>query len=181
MSDLTALDPRVDEIKATCRIVVETPKGGRAKLAYDPEAGAFELKRLLPDGMSFPLDFGFIPSTRAEDGDPLDVLVLNDEPSSIGALMTVRLIGLIEAEQTEDGETVRNDRALAVAEVSHLFTKVQSLADLGAEFMTNLTQFWVNYDALRGVAFKVVAIRDAAAAIRAVERARRTMGIPDAS
>jgi hypothetical protein len=123
MSDLSRLDPQLDGEAATCRVIIETPKGGRGKMTYDPESGAFALKRLLPDGMSFPLDFGFVPGTRAQDGDPIDVLVLNDEPAAVGTLMSVRLIGVIEAEQTEDGETVRNDRLLAVASVSHLFAR----------------------------------------------------------
>jgi inorganic pyrophosphatase len=113
MTDLTRLDHRLDAEALTCRAIIETPKGQRGKLAYDPASGAFELKRMLPDGMSFPLDFGFVPGTRGQDGDPLDILVLNDEPSPVGTLLTARLIGVIEAEQTEDGETVRNDRILA--------------------------------------------------------------------
>ena len=172
MTDLSRIDPMIDGIN--CRAVIETPKGGRAKLAYDPETGAFALKRMLPDGMSFPLDFGFVPSTRAEDGDPIDILVLNDEPSAVGILTEVRLVGLIEAEQTEKGKTVRNDRLLAVAQASHLFAQVRLAEDLGPDFMRNLTQFWVNYDALRGVAFKVTAVRDAAAAVQAIERSRNS-------
>ena len=156
MSDLTRIPHDLDERAQTCRAIVETPKGGRGKLAYDPASGAFELKRMLPDGMSFPLDFGFIPSTRGEDGDPVDILILNDEPSAVGTLLAVRLIGVIEADQTEQGETVRNDRILAVAQVSHLFERVRSPADLGDEALRNLQQFWVNYGALRGARFEVL-------------------------
>jgi inorganic pyrophosphatase len=156
MTDLTRLDHRLDAEALTCRAVIETPKGQRGKLAYDPASGAFELKRMLPDGMSFPLDFGFVPGTRGQDGDPLDILVLNDEPSPVGTLLTARLIGVIEAEQTEDGQTVRNDRILAVAAVSRLFAKVTKVDDLDADFIKNLTAFWENYDALRGVQFKVL-------------------------
>ncbi|MBO9560271.1 MAG: inorganic diphosphatase [Caulobacter sp.] len=160
MSDLTRLDHRLDAKALTCRAVIETPKGRRGKLAYDPGSGAFELKRMLPDGMSFPLDFGFVPGTRGEDGDPLDILVLGDEPSAVGTLLTVRLIGVMEAEQTEDGKTVRNDRMLAVASVSHLFGKVKTVEDLDADFVRNLAAFWENYDALRGVQFKLLVVRD---------------------
>jgi inorganic pyrophosphatase len=156
--NLAAIDNCLDQRSATCRALVETPKGGRGKLAYNPKVEAFELKRMLPDGMSFPLDFGFVPATQAEDGDPLDILILNDEPSPAGSLLTVRLIGVIEAEQTEDGKTVRNDRLMAVAEVSHLFERIRAPADLGKAFMENLTQFWVNYGALRGAEFQVLAV-----------------------
>lgn len=61
-------------------VVIETPKGSPNKLAFDPRYGAFVLKGVLPAGAVFPFDFGFVPSTRAEDGDPLDVLVLMDAP-----------------------------------------------------------------------------------------------------
>jgi inorganic pyrophosphatase len=168
MTDLTRLDHRLDAKALTCRVVIETPKGQRGKLAYDPACGAFELKRMLPDGMSFPLDFGFVPSTRGQDGDPLDILVLNDEPAVVGMMLTIRLIGVIEAEQTEAGQTVRNDRILAVAAVSHLFAKVTKVDDLDGDFIKNLTAFWENYDALRGVQFKVLAVRDGQAAARLI-------------
>jgi inorganic pyrophosphatase len=150
MSDLSRLNPQLDGEAVTCRVIIETPKGGRGKLTYDPESGAFMLKRLLPEGMSFPLDFGFVPGTRAQDGDPIDILVLNDEPAAVGTLMSVRLIGVIDAEQTEDGETVRNDRLLAVASVSHLFARIATVEDLGPQFLEHLTAFWENYNALRG-------------------------------
>jgi inorganic pyrophosphatase len=168
MTDLTRLDHGLDAEALTCHAVIETPKGQRGKLAYDPASGAFELKRMLPDGMSFPLDFGFVPGTRGQDGDPLDILVLGDEPSPVGILLAARLIGVIEAEQTEDGQTVRNDRILAVAAVSHLFAKVTKVEDLDADFIKNLTAFWENYDALRGVQFKVLAVRDGKAAARLI-------------
>jgi inorganic pyrophosphatase len=173
MADMSKLDARLDPKTATCRAVVECPKGSSVKYAYDPAAEAFEMKRLLPDGMCFPLDFGFVPSTRGQDGDPLDILVVNDTPASVGTLLTVRLIGVIEAEQTEKGKTVRNDRLLSVAEVSHLFEGVETPADFGEAFMRNLTQFWVNYSALRGATFKVLAVRDSAAAVALVRGPRR--------
>ena len=164
MGDLTKLPHGLDAKALTCRAIVETPKGGRAKLAYDPDSKAFELKRMLPEGMSFPLDFGFVPATRAEDGDPLDILVLNDEPAAVGTLLSVRLIGVIEGRETEDGETFRNDRLVGVAQVSHLFQETRSLDDLGEGYVRNLTQFWVNYAALRGARFEVLGVKDAAVA-----------------
>ena len=94
--------------------MVECSEGKRGKFAYDPTLGGFELKRLLPAGTAFPLNFGFVPSTKADDGDPLDVMVIHDVPLPMGALVQVRLIGVIEAEQTEDGQTVRNDRLIGI-------------------------------------------------------------------
>lgn len=162
MTDLIALPHCLDKVAGTCRAIVETPKGARSKFAYDRDSSMFELKRMLPEGMSFPLDFGFIPSTRGEDGDPVDILILGDEPTPTGTLVTVRLIGVIEARQTEAGKTVRNDRLLGVAHVSHLFDRIGQVADLGGGFLHNLTHFWINYGALRGARFEVIDVKGAA-------------------
>src|ERR1700676_2408367 len=104
LSDLAAWD--ADSI--LLNVIVETPKGSRSKLKYEPTQGLFELNKVLPRGMAFPYDFGFIPSTVGDDGDPLDVLVLMDEPVPAGCKVLCLLIGVIEAEQTEDGTTERN-------------------------------------------------------------------------
>ncbi|MDB5452231.1 MAG: inorganic pyrophosphatase [Caulobacteraceae bacterium] len=153
-----------------CRVVVETTKASRSKYVHSPELGAFELRKLLPEGMSFPLDFGFVPSTRAEDGDPLDVLVLHDEPIVMGAVVTVRLIGVIEAEQTEDGKTERNDRLVAVCIHSQLYRAFGRLEDLGGDFIDHLKQFFVNFNRLEGKSFDVLRLGDRAGAIEAVRR-----------
>ncbi|MDQ3290654.1 MAG: inorganic diphosphatase, partial [Bacteroidota bacterium] len=110
--------PYFDEENNYYNVIIETPKGSRNKLAYDEKFGLFKLKNVLPVGASFPYDFGFIPRTIGEDGDPIDVLVLMDEPVAPGTLVPARLIGVIAAEQTEEGNTVRNDRLLAVSAVS---------------------------------------------------------------
>src|SRR5205809_751086 len=114
MPDLTTLPHRLDAKKATCTAIIETPKGSRNKFAYDPETGLFKLGGLLPEGMQFPFDFGFVPSTLGEDGDPLDVLVLMDAPAHVGCQVDTRIVGVIAAKQTERGKTTRNDRPLAV-------------------------------------------------------------------
>lgn len=84
MSDLSRLGSRLDADALTFRAVIETTRGSGGKLAYDPRSEIFELKRMLPDGMSFPLDFGFVPGARGQDGDPLDILVSGDEPRRSG-------------------------------------------------------------------------------------------------
>ena len=83
MANPLKLAPREDKNDDDfIQIVIETPKGSRNKFAFDPEQKAFQLKKVLPVGMAFPYKFGFVPSTKAEDGDPVDVLVLMDEPVS---------------------------------------------------------------------------------------------------
>src|SRR3984957_6827944 len=101
------------------RVVIETPKGSRNKYDFDSEQKVFELKTVLPAGMTFPYDFGFIPRTLADDGDPVDVLVLMDEPAFPGCLLKCRLIGVIEGEQGDKKEKVRNDRIVAVEKENH--------------------------------------------------------------
>lgn len=104
--------------------IIETPKGSRNKFDYDEEQGVFKLGGVLPVGASFPFDFGFVPSTLGEDGDPRDVPVLMDEPAFAGCLVPSRLLGVIEAEQTErDSHTERNDRFIAVASKSPATSK----------------------------------------------------------
>ena len=97
-------------------------------------------------------------------------LVLFDEPCAVGALVAVRLIGVIEAEQTEAGKTVRNDRLLSVGCVSHLYAKVGEPGDLGRDYLDHLTQFWVQYNDLKGKRFEVLAVRGPKAAIDAVRK-----------
>jgi inorganic pyrophosphatase len=168
--NLTKLPHRLDEDAKTCRVVVETPKGRRSKLDYDPKSGLFRLKSLLPDGMSFPLDFGFVPSTLADDGDPTDVMVLADEPCSPGTLLDVRLIGVIEAEEDEHGATERNDRLIAAATVSHLYANLRSVAELDKAFTDNLIAFWTNKDRLEGKAFRCLAIKGPDAAVALIKQ-----------
>jgi inorganic pyrophosphatase len=170
---LTKLPHKLDPKKAQCRAVIETPKGRRGKLDYDPKLGLFRLKSLLPDGMSFPLDFGFVPSTLCDDGDPLDVMVLADEANPPGTLLDIRLIGVIEAEEMEHGKSERNDRLIAAAAVSHLYENLTSVADLGHDFTDNLIQFWINKDRLEGKVFKSLGVKGANAAIALVKHAAR--------
>lgn len=173
LRNLTKIPHKLDEKDATCRALVETPKGRRGKLDYDLKTGAFRLKTLLPDGMSFPMDFGFVPSTLAEDGDPLDIMILADEPNSSGTLLEVRLLGVIEAEEVEDGKKERNDRVLAAAKVSHLYASLKSVDELEAQFIDNLVEFWTNKDRLEGKVFKCIGVHGPSAAVSLVKAASK--------
>jgi inorganic pyrophosphatase len=136
-------------------VVIETPKGSPNKLAFDPRYGTFVLKGVLPAGAVFPFDFGFVPSTRADDGDPLDVLVLMDAPVFPGCIVPSRLIGVIEAEQTEDGETERNDRLLAVAANSAAHRSIHDVGDLSQDLVAQIEHFFVSYNEMKGKRFEV--------------------------
>jgi inorganic pyrophosphatase len=136
-------------------VVIETPKGSPNKLAFEPRYGTFVLKGVLPAGTVFPFDFGFVPSTRAEDGDPLDVLVLMDAPVFPGCIVPSRLLGVIEAEQTENGRTERSDRLLAVATKSATHRSIQELHDVSDDLIAQIEHFFVSYNAAKGKRFEV--------------------------
>ncbi|HST53911.1 MAG TPA: inorganic diphosphatase [Pyrinomonadaceae bacterium] len=153
-SNLIELDAFGDE---GLNVIIETPKGSRNKYNYDPELRLFKLGGVLPSGASFPFDFGFVPSTLGGDGDPLDVLVLMDEPAFAGCLVQARLVGVVEAEQTErEGETTRNDRLIAVATESRLLRKVRSLGSLNENLLDEIEHFFVSYNKIKGNEFKPI-------------------------
>src|SRR6266478_6551009 len=155
MPDLSSLSPQLDPNKSTCRAIIETPKGCRNKFDYDPDSGQFMLGGLLPEGMMFPFDFGFIPSTLGDDGDPLDILVLMDAPAHSGCLIDVRLIGIITAEQAEDGKTEANDRLMGVAIHSYQHEDIATIDDVSKTLLSQVEAFFVSYNKQRGKKFKI--------------------------
>src|ERR1700739_290311 len=145
LADPSRLQPRDEDDDDLIRVVVETPKGSRNKYAFDPGEKVFELKKVLPAGMDFPYDFGFVPSTEADDGDPIDVLVLMDEPAFSGCVLKCRVIGVIEGEQGDKKDKERNDRIVAIEKDAHSWSDIKSIDDLGKEFTRELEEFFVNY------------------------------------
>src|SRR5712672_1870277 len=155
MADLSSLSPQLDTKKCTCRAIIETPKGCRNKFDYDPDSGLFMLAGLLPEGMMFPYDFGFIPSTLGEDGDPLDILVLMEASVIPGCVVRARLIGAIEAEQKEKGEGwTRNDRLIAIATHAQTHDNAKKLSDLRPHLLDEIKEFFVSYNKLRDRKFR---------------------------
>ena len=154
--------------------VIETPRGCRNKYKFDGKRGLFLLKGVLPAGAVFPFDFGFIPSTRGEDGDPLDILVLMDEPAFPGCLVEVRMLGAIEAEQTErDGTVERNDRLIGVAAESRTHRDMNTLSSLGDVLLEEIEHFFISYNEIKGKTFAPlgrVGSRKAASLVRAALR-----------
>lgn len=143
--------------------IVEAARGSRNKYKFDPETGLFSLHKLLPAGMVFPYDFGFIPGTKAQDGDPLDVLILMDEPAFCGCQVKVKLIGVIEAEQRDrpGAKPVRNDRLIGVASPTVLYKKCKELKDVDEDLLHELESFFVAYNKTEGREFKVLSVRGA--------------------
>ena len=104
--------------------------------------------------MVFPFDFGFIPHTLGEDGDPLDIIIISEFQSFPGCIMDCRIIGGITAEQTEKGKTIRNDRFISIPEASQMFAHVKEIKDIPRDVINQLETFFINYNELEGKKFK---------------------------
>lgn len=169
-SNLSPLDKEGN----TVRVVIETPKGSRNKYAFNKKEKVFELKKVLPAGMAFPYDFGFVPLTEAEDGDPVDVLVLMDEPAFAGCVLECRLVGVIEGEQGNKKKE-RNDRLVAIEKENHSWADIQHIDDLGKQFVRELEEFFVNYHQLSEEKYKVVGIKGPNQARKCVENGKKAL------
>ena len=164
-----------DEKTGDLRVVIETPKGSRNKYDYDPDCDCFDLATVLPEGMFFPYDFGFVPSTIGQDGDPLDVLVLMDAPGVPGCIVRAKLVGAIRAKQkAKKGKWIRNDRLLAVASHAHTHEKVRSLSDLRPHLVKEIKAFFVDYNSLRDRRFEPRSDCGPAKALKIVRAGRQT-------
>ena len=172
MANPIALRP-IDKQDGLIQVIIETPKGSRNKFAYDAKQNIFVVKKVLPAGMTFPYDFGFLPRTLAPDGDPIDVLLLMDEPAFPGIAVRARLIGIIEGEQTDGKKKIRNDRLIAVAEVNHEYAYLKKLDDLPKKFLRELEEFFVNYHRLQGKKYTLLGCRKVDAAMRMIKKAQR--------
>jgi inorganic pyrophosphatase len=146
----------------TVNVVVETPAGSRSK---------FRLHKHLPLGSSFPFDFGFVPGTLAEDGDALDAVIVESEPSFTGCLVTVRLLGVIEAQQTEKGKTIRNDRLIVTPETEKIHPTARSLGDLPEKMLDQIEKFFAFYNEAEGRSFVAIGRRGPRRAARLIELA----------
>ncbi|MDQ3749210.1 MAG: inorganic diphosphatase [Acidobacteriota bacterium] len=158
-----------DDETGDLNVVIDTPKGSRNKYKFDEKLGLFKLGGVLAAGHVFPFDFGYIPNTHGGDGDPLDVLVLMDEPAFVGCLIPSRLIGVIKAEQTEDGKTEKNDRLIAVASNSRVHKDIKSINDLNKTLIDEIEHFFISYNEAKGKEFKLLGRFAAQKATKIVE------------
>jgi inorganic pyrophosphatase len=163
----------VDKQEGLLQVIIETPAGSRNKFAFDPDQGIYSLKKVLPAGMVFPYDFGFLPKTLATDGDPIDVLLLMDEPAFPGIAVRARLIGVIEGEQLDGKKKLRNDRLVAVAEANHMYANVRKLKDLPSKWIDELQEFFVNYHNLEGKKYRLLGCKGADVALRLIKDAQK--------
>nr|WP_298718598.1 inorganic diphosphatase [uncultured Steroidobacter sp.] len=149
--ELPARDPETGLV----RVVIDTPKGSRNKYKFDPKLGVLKLSRILPAGMSFPHDFGSIPSTCAEDGDALDVMVLADAPLFPGCLVHVHLIGVLRAVQKEQRKMIRNDRLLATLETPVNRPAITRIEQVDERQLKDIEHFLRSYNQAQGREFRI--------------------------
>lgn len=153
----------------TVTAIIESPKGSGQKYDYEKDMKLFRLTKILPAGMVFPFDFGFIPDTLAEDGDPLDIIVISEFKSFTGCMMECTIIGAIKAFQTErDGEKMRNDRFLGIPVVSELFKDISNTDQLPKSIISQIQNFFKNYNEQAGKKFEPMEIISAADSIKLI-------------
>jgi inorganic pyrophosphatase len=156
--------------------VIETPAGGRTKYKWDETAHAYRAGRVLPLGMAFPFDFGFIPGTKAEDGDALDALVIADAPLAVGALVECRVLGAIRiatAEEAGDEQTVENDRLICVPTSSLRGAEWKKLDDIGTPLANEIESFFKTYVQRQGREVELKGQVGPQAAVNLVKKSKR--------
>jgi len=149
-------------------VIIETPKGSAEKYSFDPQTNFFKLVKLLPMGMFFPYDFGFIPNTTGEDGDPLDILVISEFKSFPGCMISCKIIGAIKAAQTGKKGKIRNDRFIGIPVQSRLFESIKDVEDLPGKLMREIQDFFYDYNKREGKVFEVLAILKSSSAIKII-------------
>ncbi|HEY8895457.1 MAG TPA: inorganic diphosphatase [Niastella sp.] len=135
-------------------VIIETPKGSRQKYVFDKQSRLFRLKKVLAPGLVFPFDFGFIPGTKGEDGDPLDILVLSEYQGFPGCIMDVRIAGCLQAKQTVGDNTYRNDRYIGILEQSSDYERITSLEELPDQLIDSIKLFFSTYLQAEGKSIK---------------------------
>ncbi|MGE5400664.1 MAG: inorganic diphosphatase [Ignavibacteriales bacterium] len=148
--------PAFDQGTGDLNAIIETPRNSRNKYKYEPEIDLFKLDGILQSGAVFPFDFGFIPSTVGGDQDPLDILILMEQPVFTGCLVPSRIIGVIEAEQKSKNKVERNDRLIAVFSRSHSYSDINNLQQLNKNILNEIEYFFITYNRIKGKEFKPV-------------------------
>ena len=151
-------------------VVIETPRGSHNKYAYNPEGDYFELRKILPFGTLFPFDFGFVPGTLAEDGQPLDALVLAEFPSFPGCVIQCRCLGVIKAEQKEKGRKYRNDRIISVPCESLTYKEFKSVNYVSQHDLDEVIRFFEYYNEMANKKFKFLGLGNKSTAFKLIRK-----------
>ncbi len=172
MANLINLPPFTE--KGDVYVVVETPRGSRAKFDYDPNLETFTLSKSLLTGLTYPHDWGFVPSTKAEDGDPIDIMVVHDAATFPGIVLTCRLIGILLIKQESKGKIERNDRLFAVPRDSHSEQALKDVSDLSKPIRQELEEFFKATDELEDKKLDIIGWKGPKAAVRAIKKASKS-------
>ncbi|MBV8964032.1 MAG: inorganic diphosphatase [Hyphomicrobiales bacterium] len=154
-------------------VVVETPRGSRAKFAYDPKLKAFTFTKALLTGLTYPHDWGFVPSTKADDGDPIDIMVIHEAATFAGLVVTCRVIGILQIEQKSNGNSERNDRLFGVPRRSHSEGALRDVRDLSRPVQQELEKFFIATDELENKKLEILGWKGPKAGLQAIEDARK--------
>jgi inorganic pyrophosphatase len=172
MPNFLSLPPFTED--GDVRVVVETPRGSRAKFAYDPKLETFVLSKSLLTGLTYPHDWGFVPSTKADDGDPLDIRVIHDAATFPGIVLTCRVIGILQIEQKSKGKAERNDRLFAVPRRSHSEQALRDVRDLSKPIQQELEKFFIATDELDDKKLEIIGWKGPKIATTAIKDSAKT-------
>ncbi|MBV9080753.1 MAG: inorganic diphosphatase [Elusimicrobia bacterium] len=143
--------PPGNDVPRIVNAIIEIPKGGRNKYELDKKTGLFRLDRYLFASSHYPGDYGLIPQTLAADGDPLDVLVMVNDPTFSGCLIETRVIGLFKMRDNGDDDF----KVFGVPNSDPLFAEVHELDDVPKHFLKEVEHFFATYKQLEGVDIEV--------------------------
>lgn len=146
--------------------VIEIPKDSKLKFELDKDTGLMKLDRFLYSAMHYPGDYGFIPQTYWEDGDPLDIVILTGQPVYPGMLAEARIIGVVH--MNDSGES--DDKIIAVYEKDPRFKNINSVKDVEEHILEEIRHFFERYKELEKKDVKVLQIKDRDAAEKVLEK-----------
>src|ERR1700750_1337394 len=172
MPSLTNLPPFTED--GDVHVSVETPRGSRAKFAYDPKLEPFTLRKSLLTGLTYPHDWGFVPSTKADDGDPLDIMVIHDAATFPGLVVVCRVIGVLQIEQKSKSKAERNDRLFAVPRRSHSERALKNVSDLTKPIRDELEKFFIATDELEDKKLSIIGWKGPKAALQTIKDAAKS-------
>jgi len=169
--------------EGSIRVVIESPRGSAVKLKYDPDLQAITLSRPLTLGLTYPYDWGFVPSTRGPDGDPIDAIVIWDVSSYPGVVLQCRPVGVLLVEQTDPSSHARerNDRLVMLPTKAPRAESIPSVFDLGERVRLELERFFMTSVAFEGKDLKILGWAgpdDAIALVRASSEDRQFADSP---
>lgn len=157
-----------DNLPEEVNVIIEIPRGCGNKYEYDKDSEHFFLDRVQPTVMKQPYDYGFVPHTLSDDGDPIDALVVIDEPLYPGVVVPSRVVGLLK--MIDDGD--EDEKLVCVASEDKNYDHIHVLDDLGEHFQKKVRHYFERYKDLQNKEVEITGWGDAAEAQKAIEAAQ---------